>query len=257
MSTLGDLVAAHCALAGRDVDHLHALVGEWALLADLSFADLLLEVPTKAGGFVCVAQLRPSTGATAHHDDEVGRQSRPGDRYSVERAFREGRIVREGEPEWRGEVPVREEAVPVRYAGRVIGVVTRDTNLAAARVPSQLELAYLQSADELAQMVAEGSFPFYAEPTDRADVTRVGDGLLRVDATGMVTFASPNALSAYRRLGLVGNVTGERLIDVHDWLGVADAPVSRTLATGRPIDAELASDAAEVLLRAIPLLSGS
>ncbi|MHB8342589.1 MAG: sensor histidine kinase, partial [Mycobacteriales bacterium] len=119
------------------------------------------------------------------------------------------------------------------------------------------ELAYLQSADELAQMVAEGSFPFYAEPTDGADVTRVGDGLLRVDAEGMVTFASPNALSAYRRLGLVGNVTGERLIDVHDGLGVADAPVSRTLATGRPIDAELASAAAEVLLRAIPLLSGS
>ena len=40
MSTLGDLLAEHTILPGNAVDHLHAVVGEWQLLADLSFADL-------------------------------------------------------------------------------------------------------------------------------------------------------------------------------------------------------------------------
>ena len=39
MSTLGDLLAEHTVLPGNAVDHLHAVVGEWQLLADLSFAD--------------------------------------------------------------------------------------------------------------------------------------------------------------------------------------------------------------------------
>ncbi len=39
MSTLGDLLAEHTMLPGNAVDHLHAVVGEWQLLADLSFAD--------------------------------------------------------------------------------------------------------------------------------------------------------------------------------------------------------------------------
>ena len=37
---------------------------------------------------------------------------------------------------------------------------------------------------------------------------RVGDGLIRLDADGMVTYASPNALSAYHRLGLTSGSDG-------------------------------------------------
>ena len=44
MSTLGDLLAEHTMLPGNAVDHLHAVVGEWQLLADLSFADYLMWV---------------------------------------------------------------------------------------------------------------------------------------------------------------------------------------------------------------------
>ena len=46
MSTLGDLLAEHTVLPGSAVDHLHAVVGEWQLLADLSFADYLMPTAT-------------------------------------------------------------------------------------------------------------------------------------------------------------------------------------------------------------------
>ena len=41
----------------------------------------------------------------------------------------------------------------------MIAVVGRDTNLSTARTPSQLELNYLTTADDLAQMIADGTFP--------------------------------------------------------------------------------------------------
>ena len=72
MSTLGDLLAEHTMLPGSAVDHLHAVVGEWQLLADLSFADYLMWVHHDDGSLVCVAQVRPNTAPTVLLADAVG-----------------------------------------------------------------------------------------------------------------------------------------------------------------------------------------
>ena len=72
MSTLGDLLAEHTVLPGNAVDHLHAVVGEWQLLADLSFADYLMWVRRDDGVLVCVAQVRPNTAPTVLLADAVG-----------------------------------------------------------------------------------------------------------------------------------------------------------------------------------------
>jgi hypothetical protein len=53
-------------LDDADIEHLAALTSEWSLVADLAIADLVLWLPTwHGGGFVAVAQVRPTTGATA------------------------------------------------------------------------------------------------------------------------------------------------------------------------------------------------
>src|SRR3546814_13916309 len=78
MSTLSDLLAEHTDLPGAAVDHLQRVVGEWQLLADLSFADVLLWVGTESeknrseGTFICVAHCRPTTASTAFPADAVG-----------------------------------------------------------------------------------------------------------------------------------------------------------------------------------------
>ena len=140
MSTLIELLAEHTTLAPEDVEHLQRLVGEWQLLSDLSFADLLLWVPVTGGEFLCVAQVRPTTGPTAYQDDQVGRRQAGAAAEPQMVATGEGRIFREADPEWDGPVPVRREGIPVRRepGGRVLGVVGRDTNLVAPRSPSTL-----------------------------------------------------------------------------------------------------------------------
>jgi hypothetical protein len=72
MSTLGELLAEHTVLPGGAVDHLHAVVGEWQLLADMSFGDFLMWVTRDDGVVVCVAQCRPTTASTLVVSDAVG-----------------------------------------------------------------------------------------------------------------------------------------------------------------------------------------
>ena len=67
--------------------------------------------------------------------------------------------MREQDPIFRDDMPVREEAIPVVRGGRALAVITRHTNLAAMRTPSRLELTYLALADAIARMIAAGEFP--------------------------------------------------------------------------------------------------
>ena len=95
MSTLQDLIAVHTDLSANTSEHLHRLAAEWQLLADLSFADLLLWAPVRDGsGYICLAQVRPTTGPTAYDDDQVGRIISGTEAEHLHVSFTEGRIFR-------------------------------------------------------------------------------------------------------------------------------------------------------------------
>ena len=105
---------------------------------------------------------------------------------------------------------MRRETIPVRRGNAVPAVLSRDTNLAMPRVPSPLEIAYLGSASDLCQMIADGTFPPPASVAGADSSPRAGDGLIRLDAHGHVAYASPNALSAYHRMGHASDLIGCR-----------------------------------------------
>jgi two-component sensor histidine kinase len=264
--TLTDLARNFTSLSAPELEWLHSLVSDWQLLADLSFADLILWVPTGApegalnSGWVAVAQMRPTTGPTSFPDDVVGSQVTPGERPVLDTARIERRIHRESDPDWTSGVPVRAEAIPVTRDGRVIAVIERSTNLNGARTPSRLELTYLAGADDLSRMISEGTFPYPGHDTTLVRSPRVGDGMLRLDAAGRVTFASPNAQSAYRRLGLTADLMGTELGSATAQLAATGAPVDESLmlvARGRaPRETEIDVNGTVVQLRSIPLVVG-
>ena len=78
MATISDLITENSNLNANEVEHLSELVAEWRLLADLSFADLLLWLPIRRDekswpeGHLVIAQIRPTTAATIFADDLVG-----------------------------------------------------------------------------------------------------------------------------------------------------------------------------------------
>lgn len=257
MTLLEDLLAYRSALPEPAVEHLQALLGEWQTLADMSFADLLLWVLCALGdgtpAYLCVGQMRPYTAQTIYAEDQVGQVFPTSARPMVGRAFVERRVIRDADPDWSTGVPVREESIPVRFGDDVIAVITREANVSTARAPSQLELTYLQAAGELAQMLAEGTFPHPRASRDERELApRVGDGIIRLDVDGVVGFASPNAVSAYRRLGSLDSVIGARLAR----LDPEPRELIEALRTGVPVDAEIEVNDAVVIRRFIPLITG-
>jgi two-component system, sensor histidine kinase PdtaS len=262
VSTLSNLLAAHTALSGAAAAHLQRVVSEWQLLADLSFADFLLWIRTTDGAFLCVAQCRPTTTATAHPEDMVGVRASTSLAPQLDRAFGDATLRREDQPRWHRGRSMRREVVPVRdpASGGVAAVLGRDTNLAAPRVPSTLEISYLAVATDLCQMVADGTFPTAEGRDEGRSSPRVGDGLVRISTTGRVLYASPNAASAFHRLGWTEELVGEDLAAVvrevaDDAFEGAEAGehVHGALAGTPSQRAELEGHGATAVLRALPL----
>ncbi|MEP7020798.1 MAG: histidine kinase N-terminal domain-containing protein, partial [Pseudonocardiales bacterium] len=268
MSALTEMLAARTSMTDAQVDHVQRLVAEWQLLSDLAFADLLVWAPVsvvlgEAGsvpGFLCVAQCRPTTGPTAYQHDQVGVVLRGQRATPLRTAYIEGRIFREVEPDWDGDLPIRREAIPIRVAGEVIAVLGKDANLASIRTPSQLELVYLQSAADLGAMVADGTFPAPEAGIEESSGPRVGDGVVRIEPDGTIIYASPNALSAFSRLGINGAVLSEPIAaltsrvsdDPFDARDLA-AAVAAAIDGGQPASIEVEGGGATVLFRALPL----
>ena len=258
MPTLAELLSEHSELRGADVEWLHLLVGDWQLLSDLSFADLVLWVRLSPVQWKAVAHIRPTTGQTVFFEDQVGITATKARAESLEQAYAERRIVRERDTDWRDDIPVREESIPVVRQGRAIAVIMRHTNLSMMRTPSRLELTYLATADALSRMIAAGEFPSSSAPTGlRRGAPRAGDGVVRLDYDGVITYASPNAVSAIHRLGWPGEVIGGSMSEIVTSVLRDSSPVDEGLPlvlTGRqPWRTEVGSRAAIVTMRAIPL----
>jgi two-component sensor histidine kinase len=269
MSTLGDLLAEHTVLPGNAVDHLHAVVGEWQLLADLSFADYLMWVRRDDGVLVCVAQVRPNTAPTVLLADAVSSLADADQMPLVTEAFKSGAIGRESSEGQEdslaglaaGAAPgLNVEAVPVRYGNNVVAVLTHQTAL-AARKASPLESAYLDCAGDLLLMLSEGTFPNVGDLAMSRSSPRVGDGFIRLDEAGLVVFASPNAISAYHRMGLTSELESHNLVTITRPL-ISDPFEAQELANhvrdslggGSSMRMEVDANGAAVLLRTIPLV---
>ncbi|MGV0791602.1 sensor histidine kinase [Mycolicibacterium sp. XJ1819] len=260
MSTLGDLLAEHTELPGSAVDHLHAVVSEWQLLADLSFADYLMWVRRDDTALVCVAQVRPNTASTVLLSDAVGTIIDADAMPVVTDAFNSGQIVRQTPAGQHDSIGLNVEAVPVRCGGDVVAVLTHQTAL-AERNTSPLESAYLDCAGDLLLMLSEGTFPNVGDLAMSRSSPRVGDGFIRLNETGAVTFASPNAISAYHRMGMPAELEGHDLVSITRPL-ISDPfeaeelaeHVGDSLAGGSSMRMEVDAGGAAVLLRTLPLV---
>ncbi|MGF1646594.1 MAG: sensor histidine kinase [Kineosporiaceae bacterium] len=259
MTTFQDIVHRHADLDFRDLEWLRLLVADWQLVSDLSFADLVLWLRDRSGGWSAIGHARPSTSSTAFYDDVVGATAKP------VLAARLARVAAVGgweqAPSSAADDGRREDLFPVAREGRVIGVVARVADPLASRIPGRLELVYQEVGEVLLRMTGDGSYPFESAPTGpRRGAPRVGDGLVRLDPDGVVTYMSPNGVSAFRRLGL-GSLTHRNLAEVVTVALQERDPVDESLPvviTGRaPWRCDLEMRGSVLSLRAVPLTRGT
>ena len=231
-----DPLRRHPDLSDADRAWLQALVGDWHLVADLSLADVVLWAPLPAphahAGYMALAQTRPVTAPTLFHRDLVGSRARADLRALLDRVWQGGEPAEGAGPVAApGGTAMRVRLWPVVRQGRVVAVLSghRDPNTRPELSP--IEHNYATAADRLLDMVQHGRWPDPDDPPAYwiGGTPRVGDGLMVLDEAGMVTFASPNAVSALTRLGVATSLEG------HDM-----APVLTSLVQGRgPMDEDM------------------
>ena len=259
MPSMSEIISGRTDLSEDDQQWLRLLVGEWHLFADLSFSDLVLWVPDHDPNvYWAAAQIRPTTGPTSLFDDVVGDLIAYSPEHLVSGAFVSGEVTQTSEAKLLAGIPVDVHAIPVHRGDRVIAVVEQHKSQLDERVPSFLEQAYLATAAQLATMISVGAFPLPDDVTNLAFNPRVGDGFIRIDALGDVHYASPNALSAYRRLGLIGDLVDEHLPTLTAALfpagpGPVDDSVASVLAGRSARRTEFVSGDAHLMVRVLPL----
>lgn len=265
MSTLSELIAKHGEPSKANIEWLTLLLSEWQLVADLLFADLVLWIPSKEGDFIAAAHARPSSAATVFFRDITGEKIKKEWLQLAKQAYEQGEAIAQKTSDSTSGLPTKLSAIPVRRGSNnespnaPIALITRHTNLADTRTPNKLQINYVNCGNELLEMIAEGSFPDFSTPTGpRRGAPRANDGLLKLDVDGVVTFASPNGLSAFNRLGIAGELEGKSLAEAATKIVKKQSTVDESLPlvlTGKaPWRADLESTNLTLSIRAIPLL---
>jgi len=181
MATLAELVRQHTELSKEDASHLQQLVGEWGMLADLCFADLVLYLRDTEGHWLVGAQVRPATGQTIHRSDLVDTPASAEESALLESTFTAQRIS-EAELDKVGiDDSVHVLAIPVRGEHGPVAVLTREWSSKTSRQPGELERTYLSIFQRFAEMIAGGAFPFAGRAADLSAAPRVGDGAIVLD----------------------------------------------------------------------------
>jgi two-component sensor histidine kinase len=266
MARLEDLLQGRTPLSPTHIHKIQELVADWQLLADLSFADLVLWVPLRKDfkswptGYVAVAHIRPTTAGTIFTHDLIGDEIEWGSKPLIDQALSGAEIIRDSEPELVGDVMIKVETVPVIFDSQVIAVISRHRTAESMRTPSKLELNYREIAHKLYAMVSEGTFPYPGAHAYLDPAPRVGDGLIRLDVNGTISFVSPNARSAYNRLGWDGGLEGLNLGEVSEKINKktleADDQGLRTRLSGKNLQrAECENDGGTIDLIVLPLVA--
>ena len=223
--SLRDLNKRFGGLSNAEAEWMQRIIADWQLVADLVMADLVAWIPSENGEFVAVGHARPSSAATIFYRDISGQAPSREWANLIRKALETGQQVASGGPvsSEPGGAPQRVLAVPVRrrlsarseeVSETPIAVITRHANLAELRTPTRISIEYQDAGNALLQMLVDGTYPDFSNPTGpRRGAPRVNDGMVRLDAEGTITFANPNAFSAYSALGVEGELEGQILVE--------------------------------------------
>ena len=251
-----------------DVDWLNSLVADWQIIADLSFADLVLWIPAQDSEFVAAGNARPSSAATLFYRDITGQTAKPAWREVIGKAFQTGESVEEQLTDIYEGVPERISAIPVFRKLNIesgsdlspapIAVITKHTNLSEVSTPNKTRTNFTKLGDIVLRMVKEGNYPVFSKQSaPRRGTPRVNDGLVQLDQDGTVVFTSPNGISAFQKLGVMGEMEGRSLKAITDELNKNNWNVDESLP--KIVDgkfawrADVEGNSSALSVRAIPI----
>lgn len=235
---------------------LQLLVGDWNLVADLLRSDLVLWIE-REGEVLAIAHCRPATGQSVYYDDPVGSPAPEDIAGDVSQLLAGQPVDRTARSVQREDRPARVRLTPVRKDGKLLAAVTVETS-AQETAAGTAEAHMDELGQRLLQMMDAGAYPIAGAPIPpRRGAPRVGDGIVQLDETGTVQWASPNALSAFHRFGIEGDMRGRTLAELSTEVIQTRSPVDESLPLvlmGRAAwRSDMQARGGTLSLRAVPL----
>lgn len=257
MADFSEILATRPDLDDRDREWLHHLVADWQVVADLSFADLLLIMQDGQGRYVVAEQCRPSTVMTLRIEDIVG-QIMPADMTGeLDAAMHADTVFRSTVLRRIGKATVCNVYAPVRHNGKTLGLVVRETNMATRESNGRYETESINAGKQLYEMIPRGQFPYSDAVMSQRHIARVSDGFIILTMDGVVRYASPNAISCFRRLGLLATMQGHYLselgVDLLSTDDQVDEQLPLVLSGKAAVDSEISTNRSAVSIRSLPL----
>ena len=187
--------------------HLANVADNLQLLADLGYAHVSLAVAGADDSLTVVDEARPSTAVTPHVAPRAGQTLERAAEPEAYEALASDRPVKGDRRRSARSIKYTTSAYPIGD-GEPFAVVVRDLAQQVAAAPGRMEIAQMDSIEELLETLRVGPLVDVATGELFSTTRHAGDGVLRVRPTGRITFASPNAVNIMRLAGVEGRVTG-------------------------------------------------
>ncbi|NMN01529.1 signal transduction histidine kinase [Bifidobacterium sp. DSM 109963] len=257
MADFSEILATRPDLDDRDREWLHHLVADWQVVADLSFADLLLIMQDGNGRYVVAEQCRPSTVMTLRIEDMVGKVMPDDMAGELDVAMHSDTVFRSTVLRDVGKATVCNVYAPVRHNGKTLGLVIRETDMATRESNGRYETESINAGKRLYEMIPRGQFPYSDAVMSQRHIARVSDGFIILTMDGVVRYASPNAISCFRRLGLLTTMQGHYLselgVDLLHTDDQVDEQLPLVLSGKAAVDSEISTNRSTVSVRSLPL----
>ena len=182
MPSLSSALLQSSHLTPADREHISRFLGDWQLIADVSFADLLLSIPTDDGDILIVRHCRPATVGTSYSEDIAG------DIYTdklaqTARACFDDQGIRSVRFEGREHTiyPIVNEGRPIALLDVVVSANRPEFSSTFPIIGAN---TYIEISDMLLTMVTTSEFPHPDSSTAyRHGTPRLTDGFIHLDDT--------------------------------------------------------------------------
>lgn len=238
------LCAAQTPLAPRDIDLIEQLAQSLPLFAELAQADVFIDCPTMSPDIaIVVAEANPTGGRSVYQAPVMGqlalRENEPGVIETLLSGLptpsRRG-LTQEG-------TPVRQSVVPIRGAdGNTIGALIMEQDITEQLKQEAWVGILSQTTEQLTEALLSMAIKVQTLPS------LLHEGMLILDAAGVVSYANPMAVRFVRDLGGPEDPTGRAIAELP--LGFGPGTVGESEVVTREVEAACAS----FMLRSVPMV---
>ncbi|NTU72144.1 MAG: hypothetical protein HGB10_10050 [Coriobacteriia bacterium] len=189
--------------------HLANVAANLQLIADMGYGDLALALVRGKGKLAVIADARPNTAVAPFASTRVGQTLATNDEPEAYAALSSTGIVSHGRRRVARGISYSTAAWPI---GRPepYAVVIRNLAEQVLEASGAMENAFMDVAEELLDSLADGPLVDVRTGEPFSTLRTAGDGVMRVNASGQVAYASPNAVNIMRLAGVENSLPGSQ-----------------------------------------------